>query len=56
MLGNYFQQTTSADNIFRYFFLGALKVNPHSVNYKDNIRYTAAIFHSQGQICHCHLM
>ena len=37
MLGNYFQQTTSADNIFRYFFLGALMVNPHSVNYKDSI-------------------
>ena len=28
MLGNYFQQTTSADNIFRcIFFLGALRVN-----------------------------
>ena len=27
MLGNYLQQTTSADNIFRYiFFLGALRV------------------------------
>ena len=26
MLGNYLQQTTAADNIFRYiFFLGALK-------------------------------
>ena len=24
MLGNYLQQTTSADNIFRCFFLGAL--------------------------------
>ena len=27
MLGNYVQQTTSADNIFRYIFLGALRVN-----------------------------
>ena len=28
MLGNYVQQTTSADNIFRCnFFLGALRVN-----------------------------
>ena len=28
MLGNYLQQTTSADNIFRYiFFLGALRDN-----------------------------
>ena len=27
MLGNYLQQTTSADDIFRYiFFLGALRV------------------------------
>ena len=27
MLGNYLQQTTSADVIFRCFFLGALRVN-----------------------------
>ena len=27
MLGNYLQQTTSADNIFRCNFLGALRVN-----------------------------
>ena len=29
MLGNYLQQTTSADDIFRciFFFLGALRVN-----------------------------
>ena len=26
MLGNYFQQTTSADDIFRCIFLGALRV------------------------------
>ena len=25
-LGNYLQQTTSADEIFRYIFLGALRV------------------------------
>ena len=30
MLGNYLQQTTSADDIFRcfFFFLGALRVKP----------------------------
>ena len=27
MLGNYSHQTTSADNIFRCIFLGALRVN-----------------------------
>ena len=27
MLGNYLQQTTSADNIFRCTFLGALRVD-----------------------------
>ena len=33
MLGNYLQQTTSADDIFRCsFFLGALRVNTNSVN------------------------
>ena len=26
MLGNYLQQTTLADDIFRHFFLGALRV------------------------------
>ena len=31
MLGNYMQQTTSADDIFRcIFFLGALRANSHS--------------------------
>ena len=31
MLGNYLQQTTSANNIFRCnFFLGALRVNSYS--------------------------
>ena len=29
ILGNYLQQTTSADNIFRCIFLGALRVNVH---------------------------
>ena len=28
MLGNYLQQTTSADDIFIFFFLGALRVKP----------------------------
>ena len=30
MLGNYLLQTTSADDIFRCIFLGALRVNPQS--------------------------
>ena len=30
ILGNYLQQTTSADDLFRYFFLGALRVT-HAV-------------------------
>ena len=49
MLGNYLQQTTSADNIFRcIFFLGTLRVNVHSI-LTSNIKHTAAkeiyIFH-----------
>ena len=33
MLGNYLQQTTSADDIFRcIFFLGALRVNTEGTN------------------------
>ena len=32
MLGNYLQQTTSADNIFRCFFLGALRVKMKWLN------------------------
>ena len=27
MLGNYLQQTTSADDIFRCIFIGALRIN-----------------------------
>ena len=35
MLGNYLQQTTSADNIFRCsFFLGALRVNLKILKFK----------------------
>ena len=38
MLGNYLQQTTSADDIFRCFFLfGALRVNPLSIFYSSPI-------------------
>ena len=38
MLGNYLQQTTSADNIFRcIFFLGALQVKKSSEN--DQMRF-----------------
>ena len=40
MLGNYLQQTTSADDIFRcIIFLGALRVNLyliHGKSYKNN--------------------
>ena len=32
MLGNYLQQTTSADDIFRCFFLGALRVKARRLN------------------------
>ena len=32
MLGNYLQQTTSADDIFRYIFPGALRVNSFKLN------------------------
>ena len=33
IVGNYWQQTTSADDIFRcIFFLGALRVNPYPAN------------------------
>ena len=34
MLGNYLQQTTSADDFFRcIFFLGALRVKPNGLAY-----------------------
>ena len=38
MLGNYLQQTTSADNIFRCIFLGALRVNivPQSFGHSES--------------------
>ena len=32
MLGSYLQQATSADDIFRCIFLGALRVNKQSCN------------------------
>ena len=37
MLGNYLQQTTSADDIFRCIFLGALKVKKNSVNPPESL-------------------
>ena len=41
-LGNYLQQTTSADDIFRcIFFLGALKV-----------KYGECVLHNHLKICH----
>ena len=39
MLGNYLQQTTSADDIFRCFFLGALRVN---INRDNTFVWTVA--------------
>ena len=33
ILGNYLQQTTSADNIFRCIFLGALRVNSELISH-----------------------
>ena len=36
MLGNYLQQKTSADDIFRYIFLGALRVNIVSNSLNQN--------------------
>ena len=37
MLGNYLQQTTSADNISDTYFLGALRVNRHKVGLPSEI-------------------
>ena len=40
ILGNYLQQTTSADNIFRcIFFLGALRVSPLSNEQKSMFKF-----------------
>ena len=43
LLGNYLQQTTSADDIFRYIFLGVLRVNP----------YKPSVLLVRHQILHC---
>ena len=44
MLGNYLQQTTSADNIFRcIFFLGALRVKSH---YDLSLSYAYGLLNS----------
>ena len=42
MLGNYLQQTTSADDIFRCIFLGASRVNNHVFGV-DNLLHIARI-------------
>ena len=45
MLGNYLQQTTSADNIFRcIFFLGALRVKNPKYIMKPFFNYPQLIF------------
>ena len=52
MLGNYLQQTISADDIFRCIFLGALRVNPSLVelNKVDMLLKTFSPFKSLGKI------
>ena len=40
MLGNYLQQTTSADDIFRCIFLGALRVNHDSPSHRGQSSLT----------------
>ena len=42
MFGNYLQQTTSADDIFRCFFLGALRVNFGASLYIHHSKYIRA--------------
>ena len=50
MLGNYLQQTTSADDIFRcIFFLGALRVNLPNSTDPDQRPQNAAF--NQGILC-----
>ena len=41
MLGNYLQQTTSAGNIFRCIFLGALWVNLHFLQRRSFVFFVA---------------
>ena len=51
MLGNYLQQTISADNIFRcIFFLGALRVN-YSLLIRGQTLVGWVIFHAFLVIC-----
>ena len=44
MLGNYLQQTTSADDIFRCIFLGALRVNKSTCSYKHSVSNWCVVF------------
>ena len=47
MLGNYLQQTTSSDNIFRcIFFLDALRVNTLSTDKKVNLKMLSSAAYS----------
>ena len=49
MLGNYLQQTTSADNIFRcIFFLGALRVNVVSERLRCLLKMLCSTLQDQG--------
>ena len=52
MLGNYLQQTTSADNIFRcIFFLGALRVKWNLAQLFKNLM--GGIYSNNIQILYC---
>ena len=45
MLGNYLQQTTSADDIFRCFFLDAIRVNDvYFVRTSNSIQIKCQLF------------
>ena len=54
MLGNYLQQTTSADDIFRcIFFLGALRVNGYfsPVENQNNLELDFKVFFFVDSCC-----
>ena len=50
MLVSYLQQTTSADDIFRCIFFGALRVNVHFNPYKPSVLFVGCNSIAQTQI------
>ena len=50
MLGNYLQQTTQADDIFRYIFLGALRVNYSTMPRRCIISLWQELYKSLGNV------